>query len=118
MCEPMPHGDFRWLTEQEIKALNVTNMTSNQDQGYFFEVDIEVPPAVHREQNSYPLAPEHLVITQDMLSPYALSCHKAFNGDRDYKAKKLCGTFLPKKNYCVHYMNLKVSNVKRLGYFS
>lgn len=111
MSEPMPLSDFRWLSDEEIQDLDISKMTSEQDEGYILEVDLVVPPSIHRQHNSYPLAPEHVTITKDMLSPYALSCHEMLNGSKDYRASKLCGTFLPKEKYCVHYMNLKASSV-------
>jgi len=46
-------------------------MTENQDTGYIVEVDLLYPDHLHLEHNSFPLAPERLHITRDMLSPYA-----------------------------------------------
>ena len=34
------------------------------------EVDIEYPESLHDAHNDYPLAPEHLKVTNNMLSPY------------------------------------------------
>jgi hypothetical protein len=105
----MPLKDFRWLKESEIDVLDFTKMTEHQEKGYILEVDMHTPPSLHREFNSFPLAAEHLTVTKDMLSPYAKECQRQFNGGhKDYKAKKLCGTLLEKKNYCVHYRNLQV----------
>jgi hypothetical protein len=67
----MPVSDFRWLTEEEIETLDVLNMGDNQKTGYIIECDLGYPKELHESHNSFPLAPETMTITEDMLSPYA-----------------------------------------------
>ena len=67
----MPVSDFRWLERQEIKRLNWLNMSDQQQEGYILEVDLIYPEHLHESHNSFPLAPEQLVITENILSPYA-----------------------------------------------
>ena len=38
--------------------------------GYFLEVDLEYPDELHELHNDYPLAPEKLAVSSDMLSNY------------------------------------------------
>ena len=38
--------------------------------GCFFEVDLEYPDELHELHNDYPLAPEKLAVSSDMLSKY------------------------------------------------
>ena len=38
--------------------------------GYFLEVDLEYPDKLHELHNDYPLAPEKLAVSSDMLSKY------------------------------------------------
>ena len=54
--------------------------------GYIFEVDLEYPPHLWEEHNDYPLAPEKMIV----------------NG-----VEKLICHFKPRKNYVVHYRNLR-----------
>ena len=54
--------------------------------GYIFEVDLEYPSSLWEEHNDYPLAPERIKIDN---------------------VEKLVSSFLPKKNYVLHYKNLK-----------
>ena len=37
---------------------------------YFLEVDLQYPDELHELHNDYSLAPEKLVVTNDMLSKY------------------------------------------------
>lgn len=68
---PMPVSDFRWLDREEIDGLDVLQMTDEQETGFILEVDLTYPKGLHEEHNSFPLAPEHLKIKDDMLSEYA-----------------------------------------------
>ena len=38
--------------------------------GYLLEVDLEYPDKLHELHNDYPLAPEKLAVSSDMLSKY------------------------------------------------
>lgn len=67
----MPVRNFRWLKEDEIAELNWEEMEEEQRTGYILEVDLDYPSRLHRDHSSFPLAPERLRITGDMLSPYA-----------------------------------------------
>ena len=42
----------------------------NSSDGYILEVDLEYPDKLHVLHNDYPLAPEKLDISDDMLSDY------------------------------------------------
>ncbi len=71
------------------------------------EVDLEYPQELHDHHNEYPLAPEKVKVTEDMLSPYA----KKLLEDLDLKGtstEKLIPNLNSKKKYVVHYRNLKL----------
>jgi ribosomal protein S30 len=53
--------------------------------------------------SDYPLAPERLEIEDYMLSPYSVRLSKEKRG----KVQKLTPNLMPKKNYIIHYRNLK-----------
>src|SRR5688572_30021817 len=73
MCEPLPMGMFRFLDSDEIDDFDLDSKLADDNTGYLLEVDLSYPQHLHDKHNDYPLAPEKLLITQDMLSPYAKS---------------------------------------------
>ena len=70
MSQPLPTHGFRWLTDEEIRTLDVTSIPENDKDGYIFSVDLHYPQHLHDLHNDYPLAPESFTITPDMLSSY------------------------------------------------
>ena len=70
MNQPLPYGGFDWLTKREINKLDLDSINDNSSVGYFLEVVLEYPSELHDSHNDYPLAPEKLEISFDMLSRY------------------------------------------------
>ena len=71
--------------------------------GYFLEVDLEYYDKLHDLHNDYPLAPEKLAVSSDMLSKY---CKKI--ADKVSDVKRLIPNLGNKTNYAVHYINLQL----------
>jgi len=110
MTQPLPTGNFRFLTEDEITYLqdNIQNVPDDNPTGYILEVDMEYPHDLHDLHNDYPLAPEKVFVTKEMLSPYAQSFP-----DSHILAEKLVPNLNDKTKYVTHYVNLKLYT--RLG---
>ncbi|GBM31059.1 hypothetical protein AVEN_46492-1 [Araneus ventricosus] len=102
----LPYDHFAWMTSEEVQTFDIFGTTPDSPQGFILEVDLEIPPSLHDEQNDLPMAPEHLNITYDMLSPYSKRLCDQFQLKNTLPAKKLTPNFYPKKNYVVHYLNL------------
>ena len=69
--EPLPVGDFRLLSEEVIDRFDtkfLNSVPSDSSVGYILECDLSYPPELHDLHTDYPMAPEHLEITEDMLS--------------------------------------------------
>ena len=64
---------------------------------------MEYPSVLHRRHNDYPLAPERLTISESMLSPFQLE----FPANQKKTSTKLAPNLRDKKNYVLHYRNLK-----------
>ena len=107
--QPLPARAYRWLSRKEIETFDVMTAQDDAKKGYVLEVDLSYPAHLHEAHASLPLAPESLNICYEDLSPYSKDCLRATNPAKvdKYVATKLCGTFLPKKKYLVHYRNLK-----------
>ena len=70
MSQPLPVDSFAWLTEDEFDGLDISNVSEDSDIGYILEVDLEYPAELHDLHSDFPLCPENLKVTDDMLSPY------------------------------------------------
>ena len=68
MSEYLPYGEFEWL--ENIDEFDKNSINEKSDTGYFLEVDLEYPNNLHKLHNDYPLAPEKLAVSSDMLSSY------------------------------------------------
>ena len=79
MPQLLPTKCFPWVSPDQVDFLNVPK---DSKIGYILEVDLEYPEELHNKHNDYPLAPEHLNITDDMkgtLSTRKLSCNSWFS---------------------------------------
>jgi hypothetical protein len=109
MCKYLPTGGFEWVEldtqSMEFWTAFVLAQKDEQETGFIMEVDLEYPEHLHDLHDNYPLAPEHVNITGDMLSPH----QRKLAEDLKVKVggKKLCTTLHSKKNYILHYRTLK-----------
>ena len=105
MSEYLPYGEFEWL--KNVDSFDVMSIDKNSDVGYILEVDLKSPNELHELHNDYPLAPEKLTVTNDILSNYCKSVVDKY----DIKAgdiKKLILNLVNKTKYVVHYRNLQL----------
>ncbi|KAK3106169.1 hypothetical protein FSP39_014172 [Pinctada imbricata] len=111
MVEPLPVGDFRWLSPKEIES-DVFSFEENAKTGYILEVSLGYPSHLHLLHSDYPLAPTSLQIKENNLSPYCKKLYAMFrntqsDGDK-VVSKKLVPTLWDKEEYVVHYRNLQL----------
>ena len=92
MSQNLPTHGFKWMKNITIEKVEDILEKANHcmlnmgRKGYIFEVDLEYPPHLWDSHNDYPLAPEKMIV----------------NG-----VEKLICHFKPRKNYVVHYRNLR-----------
>jgi len=104
MSQPLPTGKFRFLSEHDIDNLDILNVADDNPTGYIVEIDLEYLPELYELHNYYPLAPESVLITRDMLC-----YHRMQNLSRtDTFWTKNCSEFTRQKQYVTHYVNLKL----------
>ncbi|XP_060847730.1 LOW QUALITY PROTEIN: uncharacterized protein LOC132931392 [Rhopalosiphum padi] len=85
MLTELPFKDFEWVDDLDI---DVTKIPNDSKVGYILEVDIDYPKYLHKKHNDFPFLPLN-------------ECPP------NSKVKKLITTLSPKKNYIIHYKNLK-----------
>ena len=103
MSEYLPYGEFEWL--ENVDEFDVSSINEKSEIGYFLEVDLEYSDELHELHNDYPLAPEKLAVTNDMLSKYC----KEIADEYDINVvdvKKLIPNLKNKTKYVLHYGNL------------
>ena len=110
MSQYLPCSEFKWLNQKEIDKFDVNAINENNSHGYILEVDLEYPDELHELHNDYPLAPEKLDISHDMLSKY---CSNIANTS-DIKiggVNKLVPNLDNKSKYVLHYRNLQIFKI-------
>ena len=71
-----------------------------------FEVDLEYPQELHDLHNDYPLAPEKVKVSKNMLSGYCKTIAEKYISIG--LVSKLISTLRDKKEYVLHYHNLQL----------
>ena len=107
MTQFMPKGAFEWMPDDEIENFmekDFLQIGEENPKGYILEVDLEYPQSLHDKHNDFPLAPESLTITPEMLSPFQ---NKYYPHSYQEKSVKLTPNLFDKKNYVCHYRNLQ-----------
>ena len=95
MSQMLPRRGFKWVS----KEIDVPDQL-----GYILEVDLEYPKELHDKHNLYPLAPVHVQVTNDVLSPFQ---RKHFPPISD-SIRKLVPNLHNKEKYVGHYRNLQL----------
>ena len=87
MSKKLPTHGFKWEKNITLEKINeILEKENFAKKGYIFEVDLEYPKHLWKKHNDYPLAPEKIKVS----GVEKLICH-----------------FKPRKNYVVHYQNLR-----------
>ena len=108
------YGGFKWL--ENVDGFDVNSVNEKCPIGYFLKVDLEYPDDLHKLQNDYPLAPEKLAVSSDMMSKYCKEIadkHKIKVGD----VKELIPNLGNKAKYILHYkksLRTKLSKIHRV----
>ena len=107
MIQYLPYGGFKWLIKKEIDKFDLNSIKDNSPVGYILEVDNKYPSELHNLCNYYPLAPEKLEISQNMLSKYCSDIADEY-GIKIGGVNKLFPNLGNKRKYVVHYINLQL----------
>ena len=105
MNEYLPNCRFKWL--KNIDKFDIMSISDKSPIGYFLQVDFEYPEELVELHNDFPLAPEKIAVSSDILSKY---CKKIVD-EYEIKVgdvKKLIPSLGNKTNYVLHYRNLQL----------
>ena len=108
MMQYLPYKDFKWIKVTDKNINRVLDKKDTSLHGYILEVGIYLSDELHNEQSNFPMFPEKLTVTKDMLSQQQIGDTKNFN-IKICTTKKLIPNLFPKKNHIAHYRNLKYS---------
>ena len=104
MSQSLPTKDFKWINSEDFILENYKN---NTKKGAILEVDLEYPEELHDLHNDYPLAPEKILITDNMLSKYCKDLKEKENISSG-RVHKLVPNLKNKEKYVLHYKNLQL----------
>ena len=115
MSQPLPYGNFKWIETDTI-------LPKIKGVGRYYEVDFECPKELHDLFNDYPLAPEKMLVTDDMLSPYCRELKDKFNISTG-NVEKLISNLYDKEKYVIYEdtlhkyieLGLKVKQIHRVA---
>ncbi|XP_068737901.1 uncharacterized protein [Montipora capricornis] len=107
MSQYLPTGGFRWMTEKQIDNIDLGKYKEDSKKGLILEVDLTYPKELHDLHNDYPLAPEKVKVTENMLSEYCKNIAKKYKISTGL-VHKLIPTLSNKEKYVLHYRNLQL----------
>ena len=105
MSDYLPICRFKLL--KNVDKFDVNSISKNNPVGYILQVDLKYPDEVHVLHNDYPLAPEKLAISYDMLSDYCKNVPDEY-GTKVGDVMKLISNLGSKTNYVLHYKNIQL----------
>ena len=101
----LPYGEFKWF--KNVDGFDVNSIGEKSEIGYFLEVDLEYPDELHKLHNDYPLAPEKLAVSSDVLSKYFQGIADKY-GIKVGDVKKSIPNLGDKTKYVLYYRNLQL----------
>ena len=104
----LPYKDFVWLEKEEFATVDWKRVDTENKFGYFLEVDLDYPSKLHQSHSNFPLAPENVEISFDDLSHASKTVFTQLENKDKYTDIKLVSTLHDRKNYVLHFKNLKL----------
>ena len=106
MSQPLPTGGFQWVDDCDGLAEAITEHPADSNEGFILEVDLKYPEELHNAHNTYPLAPERMVVKKEWMSEYQHELLDA--GVASSEVEKLVPNLYNKNSYVLHYRNLQL----------
>ena len=107
MSALLPYSSYEWINVSDLEKIDWYNVNTEGEIGFILEVDLEYPRDLHDKHFDFPVGPVNQDINFNQLSPYAKACLQNLRNVESYSAKKLIASFETKRNYVIHFANLK-----------
>ena len=107
MSQYLPTGNFKRMTDKEISKIDLGKYKADGKKGLIPEVDLEYNKNLHELHNDYPVAPEKVKVSKNILSAYCKKIAEKYNISFGL-VSKLIPTLRDKKEYVLHYCNLQL----------
>ena len=107
MSQYLPTGNFKWMSNKEIKQIDLGKYKADGKKGLILEVDLEYPRELHGMHNDYPVCPEKVKVSNNMLSGYCKKIAEKYKISIGL-VSKLIPTLRDKKEHVLHYRNLQL----------
>ena len=101
------YSGFKQLNQKEIDRFDVNSISENSPIGHILEADLEHSNELHELCNDYPLAPEKLKVSHDMLSNYCINIVDKY-GIEIGGANKSVPNLGNKSKSCFHYKDYQL----------
>ena len=95
------------MTDKEINKIDLAKYKENGRKGLISEVDLEYLRELHSLHNDYPVTPEKLNVSNNMLSGYCKKIAEKCNISIGL-VRKLIQMLKDKKEYVLHHRNLQL----------
>ena len=106
----LPEGQFEQMQYRDFIKINWSLQSDDQPIGYIIEADLVFPESCHDLLDELPLAPDHVKVTFDKMSPFSQTIHTNIKGPgaaQRFCQEKLVTSLEPKRRYCLHYLTLQ-----------
>ena len=90
-----------------MENFDVSNISDSSAEGYILECDLDYPIELHDSHSDYPLAAETMIVEDEFLSKYSKNLKTELK-IRGKPMGKLIPNLRNKRNYVLHYRNLKL----------
>ena len=95
------------MTKNQIDKIDLAKYKEDSNKGLILEVDLAYPEELHDLHNDYPLGPEKVNVTENMLSAYCKNIAKKYKISTGL-VHKLIPTLSNKEKYVLYYRNLQL----------
>ena len=107
MSQYLPTSNFKWMTDKEINKINLGKYKAANKKGLISEDDLEYPQELDDMHNDYPVCPEKVKVSNDMLSGYCEKIAEKYEISIGL-VSKLIPALRDNKEYVLHYRNLQL----------